>query len=80
MLRIFKFRPGRTCAFCNLGERSVFGQGDLVKIETSKEFTPFELYTLIKGQFNSEDHSLSEHVSFSVKSARRQKGAAGNIK
>lgn len=33
-------RPGKVCAFCNLGERSQLGQGSLLKLDWEKEFKP----------------------------------------
>lgn len=32
------FRPGKVCAFCNLGERSQLGQGSLLRLDWEKEF------------------------------------------
>lgn len=34
------FRPGKVCAFCNLGERSQLGQGTLLRLDWEKEFKP----------------------------------------
>lgn len=33
-------RPGKVCAFCNLGERSQLGQGSLLRLDWEKEFKP----------------------------------------
>lgn len=38
VINIFNFRPGKVCAFCNLGERSQLGQGPLLRLEWEKEF------------------------------------------
>lgn len=33
-------RPGKVCAFCNLGERSQLGQGELVRFSCPEGFVP----------------------------------------
>lgn len=32
--------PGKVCVFCNLGERSMLGQGELLRLEISEGFDP----------------------------------------
>ncbi|KAJ8921946.1 hypothetical protein NQ315_008580 [Exocentrus adspersus] len=32
--------PGKVCAFCNLGERSQLGQGDMIRLNCPEGFTP----------------------------------------
>lgn len=40
MILLLFFRPGKVCAFCNLGERSQLGQSELLRLACPEGFTP----------------------------------------
>ncbi|ODN00515.1 Histone-lysine N-methyltransferase 2C, partial [Orchesella cincta] len=68
-------RPGKVCAFCNLGERSMLGQGDLLRLEIPEGFDPVAVSSglTVKGKLEKDVNSeKSLKPGFSC---RRQKGA-----
>ena len=53
--------PGKVCAFCNLGERSQLGQGEMLRLEVGSDFESLRQSTL-----HSEEHlqSLAANAGF----------------
>lgn len=69
-------RPGKVCAFCNLGERSILGQGDLLRIEIPEGFDPVAVSSGLTVKSKTEKDSSNEKINKQGFSCRRQKGSA----
>lgn len=61
------------CVFCNLGERSMLGQGDMLRIEIPEGFDPVAVATrlTLKNKTEKDVNNEKAHKTFSC---RRQKG------
>lgn len=56
------FRPGKVCAFCNLGERSQLGQGELIRLTCPEGFKPTRSpNSLTHDSANSENAERGEN-------------------
>lgn len=71
---LFHCRPGKVCAFCNLGERSMLGQGDLLRIEIPEGFDPAAVSAGLTLKVKSEKDINNEKAHKPGFSCRRQKG------
>lgn len=71
----FTHRPGKLCAFCNLGERSMLGQGDLQRVEIPEGFDPVAVATRLTLKNKTEKDVNNEKSQKTGLSCRRQKGA-----
>ena len=69
-------RPGKTCALCNLGERSMLGQGELMRFEIPNGFDPHSVSKgLIISSRSEKDNSSDRSPKQNNFSSRRIKGA-----
>ncbi|XP_067143136.1 histone-lysine N-methyltransferase 2C-like isoform X4 [Centruroides vittatus] len=68
--------PGKVCAFCNLGENSCLGQGELTRFEPSPGFNPFKKDIKSRRE-SSESDSGTPQIERSPKvlPLRRQKSS-----
>ncbi len=76
-MKCFRFthRPGKVCAFCNLGERSMLGQGDLIRLTVPDGFDPVAVSTGLSLKNKIEKDTNNEKSLKSGFSSRRQKGS-----
>ncbi|XP_030747185.1 histone-lysine N-methyltransferase 2C-like [Sitophilus oryzae] len=52
--------PGKVCAFCNLGDRSQLGQGEILRLNCPEGFTPQKILT---NELNNQPPQLPERES-----------------
>ncbi|CAG7629500.1 unnamed protein product [Allacma fusca] len=66
--------PGKLCALCNLGERSMLGQGELIRLEIPIGFDPQSVSRGLSTSFKNEKDNSSDRSPKPNFSSRRSKG------
>ncbi|XP_076338000.1 LOW QUALITY PROTEIN: histone-lysine N-methyltransferase 2C-like [Tachypleus tridentatus] len=72
--------PGKVCAFCNLCERSVLGQGELKYFESALGFNPFKKSTKLQQGSCKNDDGVLQEKSSKILSERRNCGQLKNTR
>uniref|UniRef100_T1IZ38 Histone-lysine N-methyltransferase 2C n=1 Tax=Strigamia maritima TaxID=126957 RepID=T1IZ38_STRMM len=66
--------PGKSCSFCNLGEKSLLGQGELTRFEPSMGFNPFKRVVKARRDSSESDQGSQPDRSPKVITWRRHRG------